>query len=534
MQHLSSKLLFFNAVFMLLLFVPVYGQVPEEYNELKRYILADLAANDIGKAFAYTDTLQKIAANPEQKSKAEMVRAVLYYQTGAVDKALSVSIDAEKAFAKAHNYTEQIKAIGFIASNFRELGLNSEALYYLDKAIPLIIKLPDGSLKGQYGALLNHEKAGIYTEKEKFDEAAQYIRAAYKYVEQIEIPRQKAFFLATTMYLDAKNNYHLKKYGQASTLLDKAYETLGTKNDLLYGQIQLTRAQIYLADKDYQKAKTELDVVGQMVESSQYFPLKKEYYKTSSEYYKTVNDTKMYLVHYKLYLDMIHADERRSQKIADDTLTHLRQKIQTEHSMNDLILLTGIAVLLLLSFVVYIMYRQNKKRNHHFNEIINKLREGTLIAETTTQEELTSPGNQDGPDDYDLEDINISEDTEKRLHESLQELAEGTVFFLDSNLTLTKLATKLGTNTRYMTYVIRKYHHKNFNNYINDLRIYYILKKLQDSPEYLQYKISYLAQESGFSNHSKFSQEFKRVVGLTPSVFIKQVASGNKNKTANS
>lgn len=527
MRYLPSKPLFFSVVLACLLFVPLYGQIPKEYNELRRYILADLAANDIGKAFAYTDTLRKIAANPEQESKAEMVRAVLYYQTGAVDKALNVAMDAEKVFAKNHNYQEQIKAIGFIASNFRELALNSEALYYLDKATEQIGKLPDGSLKGQYGALVNHEKAGIYTDKEEFDEASKYIQAAYKYVEQIEIPRQKSFFLATTLYLDAKNNYYLKKYGKAATLLDKAYETLGTKNDLLYGEIQLTRAQLYLTDADYQNAKAELDVVGQMVESSQYFPLKKEYYKTSSEYYKAVNDAKNYLVHYRLYLDMIHADERRSQKIADDTLASLRQKIHSEHSANDLILLTAIAILLMLSFVVYIMYRQNKKRNEHFNEIMNKLREGQLIP--ASENNATGPDTQEEPEDFDLEGINISEDTEKRLHESLDNLAEKTTFFLDSNLTLTKLATKLGTNTRYMTYVIRKYHHKNFNNYINDLRIYYILKKLQDGPEYLQYKISYLAQESGFSNHSKFSQEFKRVVGLTPSVFIKQVESGRKN-----
>lgn len=527
MQYHSSKLLFFSAVFILFVFIPLYGQIPKEYNELKRYILADLAANDIDKAFAYTDTLQKIATNTQQENMAKMVRAVLYYQTGAVDKALSVSIDAEKVFDKTHNYPEQIKAIGFIASNFRELGLNSEALYYLDKATQLIIKLPHGSLKGQYGALLNHEKAGIYVEKEEFEEAALYINDAYKYVEQIEIPRQKDFFLATTMYLDAKNAYHLKKYGKAKNLLDKAYETLGTKNDLLYGQIQLALTKLYVADLDYKRAKTTLNIVGQMVENSQYFPLKKEYHKTSSDYYKAVNDTKLYLVHYKLYLDMIHADERRSQKIADDTLQNLRNKIQSEHSINDLIIFTAIAIILMFSFVLYIMYRQNKKRTRHFNDIMKKLEEGQLIFETEPQDELTV--NHEGLDDYDLEGINISEDTEKRLHESLKELVESTFFFLDSNITLTKLAMKLGTNTRYMTYVIRKYHHKNFNNYINDLRIYYILKKLQESPEYLQYKISYLAQESGFSNHSKFSQEFKRVAGLTPSVFIKQIESGRKN-----
>jgi len=532
MQYHSSQLSLFSAVLILFLSLPLYGQIPKEYNELKRYILADLAANDIEEAFAYTDTLQKIAKTPEEQIKAGMVRAVLYYQKGAIDKALNLSIDAEKAFSKTHNYVEQIKAIGFIASNFRELGLNSEALYYLDKATELINKLPEGALKGQYGALLNHEQAGIYTEKEKFDEAQTYIQAAYKYVEQIDIPRQKSFFLATTMYLDAKNAYNLKKYDTARFLLDNAFEILATKDDLLYGQIQLLRVKLFMQDHDYQKAKTTLDIVTQMVENSQYFPLKKEYYKVSSDYYKAVNDTKSYLVHYKHYLDMIHADERRSQKIADATLIDLRRKIQSEHSISYLILGVGIAVVLMFILVVYLMHRQNKNRTEHFNGIMKKLREGHQIDETDPQSK-SKDIRSNTTDDHDLEGVNISEDTEKRIHEALDKLAKNTTFFLDSSITLTKLATKSGTNTRYMTYIIRKYHHKNFNNYINDLRIYYILQKLQNNPDYLQYKISYLAQESGFSNHSKFSQEFKRVVGLTPSVFIKQIESGSKNKPAN-
>ncbi|OAD45575.1 helix-turn-helix domain-containing protein [Polaribacter atrinae] len=52
------------------------------------------------------------------------------------------------------------------------------------------------------------------------------------------------------------------------------------------------------------------------------------------------------------------------------------------------------------------------------------------------------------------------------------------------------------------------------------MRIYYIKEKLTTDKEYLNYKISYLVEECGFSSHSKFSASFKSVLGVSPSEFI--------------
>ncbi|HLV38436.1 helix-turn-helix domain-containing protein, partial [Xanthomarina sp.] len=60
---------------------------------------------------------------------------------------------------------------------------------------------------------------------------------------------------------------------------------------------------------------------------------------------------------------------------------------------------------------------------------------------------------------------------------------------------------------------------------INKLRIQYIVNKLKSDPDYLNYKISYLAEECGFSSHSKFSASFKNVTGLSPSTFISNLTN---------
>jgi AraC-like DNA-binding protein len=68
--------------------------------------------------------------------------------------------------------------------------------------------------------------------------------------------------------------------------------------------------------------------------------------------------------------------------------------------------------------------------------------------------------------------------------------------------------------------VINSSYQRDFNTYINELRINYIIDKLKTDSNYRLYKLSFLAEESGFSSHSKFSAVFKAVTRLTPTKFI--------------
>lgn len=96
-------------------------------------------------------------------------------------------------------------------------------------------------------------------------------------------------------------------------------------------------------------------------------------------------------------------------------------------------------------------------------------------------------------------------------------------FFLNKNVSLTQLAVDSGINEKYIGYIIKKYKGKDFPTYINELRISYIVECLKLNPIYLQYKISYLASQCGFTSHSGFSITFKKVIGMTPSAFINNI-----------
>lgn len=119
----------------------------------------------------------------------------------------------------------------------------------------------------------------------------------------------------------------------------------------------------------------------------------------------------------------------------------------------------------------------------------------------------------------------IPEKTENLILSKLN-IFENSKDVTDPHLSLAVLAKRLDTNSKYLSEIINKHKEKNFNNYLNELRVKYIVDKLENNPEYLQYKTSYLAEEAGFASRTTFTTIFKNVTGTSPSQFIDQL----KNK----
>lgn len=122
--------------------------------------------------------------------------------------------------------------------------------------------------------------------------------------------------------------------------------------------------------------------------------------------------------------------------------------------------------------------------------------------------------------------INIIDNTINSLILKLKKF-EQSQKFLRQDISLTYLASSLNNNTRYLSEVIKKHKVKNFNNYINGLRIHYITEMLYKNPQYREYKISYLAEACGFASREVFGVIFKKETGMTPSYFISKLKREN-------
>ena len=95
--------------------------------------------------------------------------------------------------------------------------------------------------------------------------------------------------------------------------------------------------------------------------------------------------------------------------------------------------------------------------------------------------------------------------------------------FLEPTLTLAQLAKSFKTNSTYLSRIINTQKGTNFSNYINQLRINYLLNLLTNSDKFLQHSISDLAELGGFSSSRHFSNAFFQVTNLRPLDYIKQL-----------
>ena len=100
--------------------------------------------------------------------------------------------------------------------------------------------------------------------------------------------------------------------------------------------------------------------------------------------------------------------------------------------------------------------------------------------------------------------------------EKLQRLMADEQPWLEPELTLADLATRLRTNTSLLSHVINTGCGQNFNDFVNRYRVAEAERKLQD-PRLAHYSLVGIALESGFNSKSTFNRVFKKLAGRTPS-----------------
>ncbi|MDP2235517.1 MAG: helix-turn-helix domain-containing protein [Bacteroidales bacterium] len=115
----------------------------------------------------------------------------------------------------------------------------------------------------------------------------------------------------------------------------------------------------------------------------------------------------------------------------------------------------------------------------------------------------------------------ISDDRLVEMKAQLNDLITLEELYLDSELTLGKLAKKLNLTSHQLSYLINNGYNQNFYGYINKFRVEKSKKLLKDK-ELDKYSIIGIAFESGFNSKTAFNTAFKKITGQTPSEFKKR------------
>ncbi len=105
-----------------------------------------------------------------------------------------------------------------------------------------------------------------------------------------------------------------------------------------------------------------------------------------------------------------------------------------------------------------------------------------------------------------------------QIKSELVEFMESEKPYLDNNISLSVLAQDIGTNNKYLSYLINKEFGLNFSSFINNYRIEEAKKLLAD-PKNNIYTIESIAEKTGFKSKSAFNSAFKKNTKLTPSKY---------------
>lgn len=162
--------------------------------------------------------------------------------------------------------------------------------------------------------------------------------------------------------------------------------------------------------------------------------------------------------------------------------------------------------------ILFLFIKKQKANKTTFNALIEKI--STLEADkksiTPKEPKSTTKG------------IRVGDDTVKIILAGLEKLEEQE-YFLKSTCNLRSVAKKTKTNSTYLSQIINTYKEKNFNDYINDLRIDYALKRLKNDEKFRIFSIKAIASEIGYKSADSFVKHFKNKTGLNPSYYIKEL-----------
>lgn len=190
---------------------------------------------------------------------------------------------------------------------------------------------------------------------------------------------------------------------------------------------------------------------------------------------------------------------------SEQSREELTKLIHKQKSTTNAIILTS-TIVLIIAAIFWFRYHWQYKQYAEVQQYLNKLEEKPKIIETKPKVK-SKPANK------------ISDELEIKIIKGLEDF-EKEEEFLNNNVSLAYLASKLEVNTKYLSGFLNSQLNESFSVYINRLRIEYIVGKLQNDSKYLKYKISYLAEEAGYSSHSSFTTAFKAVTGMAPTKFI--------------
>lgn len=388
-----------------------------------------------------------------------------------------------------------------------------------------LLKTSDNKTKSVIAKLYQLQAINAAITKD-FEKAIENLKQSNQY---LDIKTKEAIFLKqeNTIFL---SNFllRLNKQDEARQLLEKLILDIEKedKSPFILAFAYQNLSKYYFQKQEYATAIEKLNSGFQKIEILPYNNMKLNFYELFSKNYLALrNDDK-----YVYYNDLYNSTKKILDVNRKEGIQYSIKLLESQHRKNYLFknlsydtifrYIIQLFILLILGVSIFWLYQfktsKNLKKQIVFlkkiqqqDSIFNKERKIEVrknLKDRNLEKEITSVLNE-----KDLKILKNIEEWEK------------THQFLNKNMSLTVFSQQTSINKQYLSEFINTNKGKNFNAYINELRINHMANLLKKDASYLNYKVSYLAEYAGFSSHGAFSNIFKSVTGMSPNTYIQQI-----------
>lgn len=510
----------------------------------------------------YTDSLTLYAEKTKNASniiKAYQTRSTVYYIEKNHKKSLEYELAALQLIDKDNQAYEYHKTLYSIGLTHFYLQQYQEASDYFSIARSYFESTHDyNHLRGYMNSILYEALTASYLGNYYYSN--ELLKTANKKLPKIKADG-RALEKAYLDYVYGINLYHLKTNKQSIEVLKGTLAEINKNEDYanehnVYYYLGLN----YHVLKQKDQAINYFSRIDRVFKTKQYINLEtKNAYNYLIAYYKELKneEKELYYTSQLLNVTVFLQNEYKHLSTAlhkELDIKHLeaeKKRLENSIRLKDLWLevayIGGSIILIALMVLLIQNHRKKKEYLKRYKELVVlrknlKLEEKILeapqvhssfylpAANITKEETEIAPVN-DEKTSVKKTEKGINAASIKTLDEILTNLDhfENNLAYLNSDINLNQLAALWHTNRSYLSTLINQYKGKSFTDYVNHLRIDYLLKNLEEDPNWKKYKIAHLAELLGFSSSRSFSNAFLKATGISPSFYIQKLQSEDEN-----
>lgn len=517
------------------------AQLPKTIESINKEFEKVIQTSDSTKPEKAISQLEKIKEEAEAigynagVTRVGYTQAIIYFNSSDYKKV----IDLDEEYLKLGYQIKDFENVSHIhrlkGCAYSELGLLSQGSEEYDMALENARKITKGNKRQYalsliYSNLANHMMKAAAPQDSVLANIRKCIAEAEKIEETDEASILKKYSLIAYSYIIMANEYEkVEKWDLAEKYYLKSLEIHNSKSVPLVERVILLNqlGNFYYNQKDFEKSVRYAEQ-GLAIEKTASIPqLRRDLFEVLSKSYMELHETdqsKKYLRLFSELNDSLSSVNKQAVDAAvNKTISKQKEEFRMNNSSKQAIIYSLVGIVLAIIGISLFFYYKKQNQIKKIKKVLEQLK----TKQENPESNLVKTSKPDKTKEKEEKTPIMPPEAEEKLLEKLQDF-ENKQLFLERKVSLPYVAAEIETNTKYLSYIIKKHKGKDFNEYINDLRINYIVRKITDDPIYRQYKINTLAEETGFSSHSKFATVFKATIGVSPSEFIRYFQQNEK------